>query len=91
VVVRFPKSNDVRWRSAPKFQTGQQGVFLLHQEEMAGGEAKPPARAAGGLRRGAVVGPTAATTFMAPASADFQPLDREEDIKSLIRASSTKK
>ena len=83
VVVRFPKSNDVRWRSSPKFQTGQQGVFLLHQEELAGGAKAAPTAA----RRGAVVGPPAKVTYMAPASADFQPLDREEDIKTLIRAS----
>jgi hypothetical protein len=82
VVVRFPKSNDVRWRSSPKFQTGQQGVFLLHQEELAGGA--PVAEQA--VRRGAAVGPPAKVTYMAPASADFQPLDREEDIKTLIRA-----
>lgn len=30
VVVRFPASNDVAYRDAPKFTVGQSGTFLLH-------------------------------------------------------------
>jgi hypothetical protein len=37
VVVRFPSSTDVRWHRAPKFDTGQEGVFLLHKEQLAEG------------------------------------------------------
>jgi hypothetical protein len=33
VVIRFPSSDDVQWYHAPKFQVGQEGVFLLHQAE----------------------------------------------------------
>src|SRR5437016_3300553 len=36
VVVRFPASTDVRWRHAPKFQVGQEGVFLLHKKQLTG-------------------------------------------------------
>jgi hypothetical protein len=32
VIVRFPASNDVAWRRAPKFQAGQQGYFVLHKD-----------------------------------------------------------
>jgi len=31
VVVRFPGSDDVRWYRAPKFQPGQEGVFILQK------------------------------------------------------------
>lgn len=30
IKVRFPASTDVRWYDAPKFEPGQEGVFLLH-------------------------------------------------------------
>lgn len=30
VTVRFPVSTDVLWHDAPKFEPGQEGVFLLH-------------------------------------------------------------
>lgn len=33
VVVHFPTSTDVRWYQAPKFHTGQHGVFLLHKDQ----------------------------------------------------------
>src|SRR5712691_4692866 len=36
VVLRFPSSTDVRWHRAPKFQTGQQGVFSLRPDEVSG-------------------------------------------------------
>jgi len=35
VVVRFPGSNDVRWRYYPKLRPGQQGVFLMSAETAA--------------------------------------------------------
>jgi hypothetical protein len=42
VVVRFPGSNDVRWRNHPKFRPGQQGVFLLNAVSPRGkGAARP--------------------------------------------------
>jgi hypothetical protein len=33
VVVRFPLSRDVAWVSAPKFEPGQQGIFILQKDE----------------------------------------------------------
>jgi hypothetical protein len=33
VAVPFPASQDVRWYQVPKFQTGQEGVFLLHTNQ----------------------------------------------------------
>ncbi len=34
VAVRFPGSIDVMWASAPKFQVGQEGIFILMAEEI---------------------------------------------------------
>jgi hypothetical protein len=31
VVLFFPASRDIRWRQAPKFSVGQEGVWILHQ------------------------------------------------------------
>lgn len=39
-VLRFPSSRDTAWASAPKFQVGQMGVWILHRYEW-----RPPARA----------------------------------------------
>ena len=36
VVVRFPLSRDVAWVSAPKFEPGQQGIFILQKDEVSG-------------------------------------------------------
>ena len=36
VVLRFPSSTDVRWHRAPKFETGQEGVFSLHRDAVSG-------------------------------------------------------
>jgi hypothetical protein len=33
VVVLFPRSQDVRWKSAPKFEKGQEGAWLLHRNQ----------------------------------------------------------
>ncbi|MEA2898640.1 MAG: copper resistance protein [Bradyrhizobium sp.] len=45
VVLRFPSSNDVRWYRAPKFKTGQEGVFSLHRDAVSG-QVAPGAMAA---------------------------------------------
>jgi hypothetical protein len=36
LVLRFPSSTDVRWHRAPKFETGQEGVFSLHPDAVSG-------------------------------------------------------
>jgi len=33
VILYFPHTYDQRWGSAPKFEKGQEGIFLLHAEE----------------------------------------------------------
>jgi hypothetical protein len=40
VVIRFPSSTDVRWYRAPKFHAGQEGVFMLHKQQVGGAQAK---------------------------------------------------
>ncbi|HEX5758167.1 MAG TPA: hypothetical protein VF121_03140 [Thermoanaerobaculia bacterium] len=84
VVVRFPGSDDVRWYKAPKFQPGQEGVFILQK---AAGE--PAARAA--TRRGRAVAAAAETaagadTFTALDPDDFQPSERAPEIRALAAA-----
>jgi hypothetical protein len=64
VVIRFPSSNDVRWYKAPKFRAGQEGVFLLHKEQLA------PATMAT-----AALGPIGAGEYTALNPADVQPLE----------------
>src|SRR5262252_6138102 len=76
VVVRFPSSTDVRWYQAPKFQAGQEGVFLLHKQQIS----PTTARAA------------ALTTLKAPEytalhPGDFQPLERLPQIQLAADAS----
>jgi hypothetical protein len=34
VVVLFPRSRDIRWRHAPKFSVGQEGVWILHRHQI---------------------------------------------------------
>ena len=46
IVIKFPTSTDVRWRDAPKFHAGQEGVFLLHKTQL---QAMPTAMAAAPL------------------------------------------
>lgn len=86
VVIRFPSSNDVRWHKAPKFQPGQQGVWLLQKKDVAPGR-QPAVTAALRSAAGAVKVP--AYTALHPA--DFQPIDQAESIKTLIQASKPNK
>lgn len=81
VVVRFPKSNDVRWYKAHKFAAGDEGVFILHKTESS---VKPETR-----RVAATVSSeeaeTSEETFTALHPADFQPLQKAPEIKTLIK------
>ncbi len=69
VVVRFPSSTDVRWYKAPKFQAGQEGVFLLHKEQLPSPQA---------LSAGLGVGPGEYTALH---PADVQPIEELPRIK----------
>jgi len=39
VVILFPSSSDVMWKSAPKFREGEEGIWVLRREKL---EAMPP-------------------------------------------------
>lgn len=79
VVVRFPSSNDVRWYRAPKFEPGQQGVFILHKAEPGSKAKKPTLRA---TVTAAEAEDEEAYTCLAPE--DFQPVQKSSEIKALI-------
>jgi hypothetical protein len=73
VVVRFPSSTDVRWYKAPKFHTGQEGVFLLHRDQLGGARALAAAPGAG------------PGEYTALDPADVQPLEALPHIKLAAR------
>lgn len=92
VVVRFPGSNDVRWRNHPKFKPGQQGVFLLSAPEAAGMRvAKATSLGRGrGARATATAVPVAAVGG-APMRATIaaQPISAIEKVRQLLKTSAT--
>jgi hypothetical protein len=75
VVVRFPSSTDVRWYHAPKFQAGQEGVFLLHKQQI------PATRT-----KAASATPLKAEEYTALHPGDFQPLERLPQIRLMASA-----
>jgi hypothetical protein len=76
VVLRFPSSTDVRWHRAPKFETGQEGVFSLHPDAVSGNVG------AGAMAAGFNVG--ASYTCLDPAA--FQPAHNEAEAAVAIDA-----
>jgi hypothetical protein len=80
VVVRFPSSTDVRWYHAPKFQAGQEGVFLLHKQQI------PATRA-----RAASLTALKAEEYTALNPGDFQPLEQLPQIQLAARASAPRR
>lgn len=80
VVVRFPASTDVRWYHAPKFQTGQEGVFLLHKQQV-------PAAAAKAAGLVALKAPE----YTALHPGDFQPLEQLSQIRLAASASAARR
>jgi hypothetical protein len=77
LVLRFPGSTDVRWRRAPKFQAGQEGVFSLHHDEVT---SQPQ------LGTAAASMAASATAYTALGSADFQPADHEAEVAAVLSA-----
>jgi hypothetical protein len=77
LVVRFPGSDDVAWANAPKFQPGQEGVFILRKTTPEKGASKSQLKAAKD---------DPAQTYTALHAHDFQPTHKAERIKTLIRA-----
>jgi hypothetical protein len=76
VVLRFPSSSDVRWHHAPKFEAGQEGVFLL-QPDAVSGHVGPGAMAAS-LNVG--------DSYTALHAHDFQPAENTADAAAAIDA-----
>jgi hypothetical protein len=70
LVIRFPSSTDVRWVKAPKFHTGEEGVFLLHKNQL-----PAPPLATEGVRG------EEADAYTALDPADVQPLEELPRIK----------
>lgn len=85
VVVRFPSSTDVQWYRAPKFHTGDRGVWLLHS-----GEVAPAATTTG---KQMVVGESSSARTVAPGAPvytalspmDFHPANKLEAVAPVIR------
>jgi hypothetical protein len=78
IVVRFPGSTDVLWSGAPKFETGQEGVFLLKDEEKSGKSAAASNSTAKGKRK-------ATKVYTALDSEAIQPLQKVSAIRTLIK------
>jgi hypothetical protein len=80
IVVRFPVSKDVRWYKAPKFQPGQEGLFILQRA------ASPKTR--GRTRAASTAAPVegAVNAFTALHPEDFQPMERHQEIRSLVKS-----
>jgi hypothetical protein len=75
VTVVFPASKDVLWYQAPKFQQGQEGMFLLHKTP-----AIPEAAAIVKARSADLP-----ETYAAPEPNDFLPNDQIEKARTLLR------
>jgi hypothetical protein len=86
VVVRFPSSTDVQWHRAPKFHTGDRGVWLLHSPEapsIADAAAKPAMASALAAPATAMPG---APVYTALSPMDFQPANQLDNVASVIRS-----
>jgi hypothetical protein len=83
VTVRFPGSNDVRWRNHPKLKTGQQGVFLLNNESRPGSGAVAPTSRAAIAGAGLVVSPVPAAATALQAN-EAQPISSIQKVRELL-------
>jgi len=72
MIVRFPQSRDVAWASAPKFEPGQQGIFILKKDQVSGA----PTASSGGYK-GDVY------TCLKPG--DWLPMTEEARVRSLLK------
>jgi hypothetical protein len=81
VVVRFPSSTDVQWYRAPKFHTGDRGVWMLQsqKETPAAGTA---AKQAAPITATAIPG---ANLYTALSPMDFHPANNLDSVASVIR------
>jgi hypothetical protein len=80
IVVRFPRSTDVAWAKAPKFEPGQEGLFVLHK---ASDEEAPSPRSAGAKRK-------RPQSYVALHAGDFLPAHGAEAVKALMPTATPK-
>jgi hypothetical protein len=78
VVLRFPSSTDIRWYRAPKFQTGQEGVFSLHPDAVS--------HVAHGAMAASLAGPNVKGSYTCLDPAGFQPAHHEAEAAVAIDA-----
>jgi hypothetical protein len=71
IVLRFPQSRDVAWVSAPKFEPGQQGVFILQREDVSGAPASS--------------GAAKADVYTCLRPGDYLPMTEETRARSLLK------
>lgn len=81
VVVRFPSSTDVQWYRAPKFHTGDRGVWML-QSQKAAPAAGTAAKHAAPMTATAIPG---ATVYTALSPMDFHAANKLDSVASVIR------
>jgi len=77
LVVRFPSSTDVRWFRSPKFEAGQEGVFMLQKTDV-------PASAF--ARNAAPGGEVEQDSYTATDPVDVVSKEQLADIRTLIQA-----
>ena len=86
VTVVFPASTDVRWFKAPKFEVGQQGLFVLHKSEVE--PAGRPKERSAGAGKAKAVKDKGTPVYTALHPQDFQPYTQQQRVSNAIGASS---
>jgi hypothetical protein len=86
VVVRFPSSTDVQWYRAPKFRTGDRGVWLLHSPKEAPAEGTIARRAGGSKSALTATALPGAPIYTALSPMDFQPANKLTTVAPVIRS-----
>jgi hypothetical protein len=76
VVVLYASSRDIAWFESPKLEVGQEGVFLLHKNQIDDPQARQRLQGAPGAE-------DEAFTVLDPR--DFQPRPRAEQLRRMIR------
>lgn len=84
VVVRFPRSTDVRWYHAPKLQAGQEGVFLLQEDRISHVTLGDTARMAMAAAAPKAAAPP--TVYACLHQHDFVPAHETSEIAAAIQA-----
>ena len=83
MVVRFPSSTDVQWHRAPKFHTGDRGVWLLQSGQGAPAAGAAPEAATGHAMAATAIPGAAVYTALSPMV--FQPANKLSAVASVIR------